>query len=116
MSQLQVTYEPTPISWVIPRDAHGVQRGIGTAQVTLTVNAVDASTGEQVSGVVTSVLAPDPDGLIDDFNDLNFSTNRPQAVTLYQTVSHEVASHPVYDYPRVQVTVCGYDHDLFILR
>src|SRR5262245_40639517 len=95
---LQVAYEPSPIPWVIPRDSNGRQRGPGTARITLTVSAIDETTGALVAGIVTSITGPDPDNLIDDPNDLNFTTNRPQMIRLFQVTSHEVAHghQPLY--------------------
>jgi len=115
MAQLQVAYDPNPIPWVIPRAPGGKQRGPGTARITLTVSATDANSGASVAGIVASNPLPDPAGLIDDPNDLNFTTNRPQAITLLQVTSHEVpAGHPpLYLSPGVQVTACGYD-DAFL--
>jgi hypothetical protein len=117
MAQLKVAYEPIPIPWVIPRDSNGRQRGPGRAHITLTVSAIDENTSAPVAGIVTSFTGPDPDNLIDDPNDLNFTTNRPQMITLLQVTSHEVppGHPPLYLSPGVQVAACGYDNALLEL-
>lgn len=115
MPQLQVAYEPNPIPWIIPRAHDGSQRGPGSASVTLTVSAVDANSGASVAGMVNSITIPDPAGLIDDPNNLNFPTNTPQSITLWQVTSHEVPpeTEPLYLPPGVQVTASGYE-DAFL--
>lgn len=112
MAKPEVDYDPNPIPWVIPRHADRTQRGPGTAGITLTVTARDANTHAPVPGMVTSIHAPDPDGLIDDPNDLSFTTNRPNIITLTQVTSHEVphGHRPLYLAPAVRVTARGYDN------
>jgi hypothetical protein len=109
--RLQVDYDPRPIPWKIPRDVHGKQSGPGTADITLTVTALDSDTGAPVPGIAASFQLPDPGGLIDDPNHLNFTTNEPHAVALMQVTSHEVpVGHPpLYFTPSVKVTAGDYD-------
>jgi hypothetical protein len=109
MSELQVTYEPNPIPWIIHHNHLGQQTGPGKAEVTLTVSAVDASTGEPVAGNV--VYNPSSDSTIDDPNYLSMQTNTPQQVRLSQLTSHEVPEGQplLYFSPEVQVVVDGYE-------
>ncbi len=111
MSELQVAYEPHPIPWIIHRDHLGKPTGPGSAEVTLTVSAVDADSGEPVAGSVTIDPSSDPLGLTDDPNYLNLQTNTPQLVRLRQVTSHEGPTDqlPLYLSPEVQVTADGYE-------
>ena len=55
------------------------------SHVALTVRAVDENIGAPVGRIVTSFTTPGLVGnLIDGPNDLNFTTNRPQSITLTQ--------------------------------
>jgi hypothetical protein len=116
MPELKVAYEPNPIPWVIHQNHQGKQTEPGRAEVTLTVFAVDADSGEPVAGDVTSNTV-DPLGLIDDPNVLSFQTNTPQVVTLLQVTSREVPPHhpPLFISPGVQVTADGYERAFLLL-
>jgi hypothetical protein len=111
MPELQVTYEPRPIPWMIHRDHLGKQTRPGSAEVTLTVSAVDANSGAAVSGSVVSNPSSDPLGLTDDPNALNLQTNTPQQVRLLQVTSDEVppGQPPLYLAPSVQISADGYE-------
>jgi hypothetical protein len=115
MPELQVAYEPHPIPWIIHRDHLGKQTGPGRAEVTLTVSAVDANSGEPVAGSVVNNPSSDPLGLTNDPNDVNLPTNTPQQVRLQQVTSHEVppGQPPLYLSPSVQITAEGYE-DAFL--
>ena len=109
MSALQVSYEPNPIPWIIHHDSHGKQTKPGSAHVTLTVYAVDADTGKPVVGVVNS---SNSDPFIDDPNGLNFKTNTPQSITLYETTNRSESSdpdQPLHGRPEALVTAEGYE-------
>jgi hypothetical protein len=115
MPQLQVTYDPQPIPWIVPHNFDGKQTGPGHAKVTLTVIAVDANSGAAVAAMVNSIPNPQPD-LIEDPNDLSLLSNTPQLTALVQMTSFEIPPDPIYLPPGVKVTADGYDDAFLVLE
>jgi len=114
LKQLIVSYEPHPIPW--DRPAHHTtpyvwQQEPLKAFVELTVFAVDQETLLPVDATLTSAFNPD---FRDDPNFLNFPTNVPQTLVLFQVTSHEGPfGSNLYFSPDVEVNAPGYD--VFVL-
>jgi hypothetical protein len=114
LKQLIVRYEPKPIPWITPAHLLGhemKQQEPMHANVVLTVRAVDEETLLPVDATVTSAFNPD---FRDDPNFLNFPTNVPQTLVLFQVTSHEGPfGSNLYFSPDVEVNAPGYD--VFVL-
>ena|SRR6266480_1569081 len=109
LKQLIVRYEPNPIPW--SRPDHHKQQGPMHANVVLTVHAVDEETLLPVDARVTSFSNP---AFVDDPNFLDFPTNIPQTLDLFQATSHEGPfGSNLYLSPDVQVNAPGYE--VFVL-
>ncbi len=113
LKQLIVSYEPNPIPWSTPGH-HLKQQGPMHADVVLTVHAVDEETLQPVDATVTSFSDP---AFVDDPNFLNFPTNVPQTLVLFQASSHEGPLGSIlYFAPDVQVSAPGYDDFVLTLN
>ena len=115
MAGLQVSHDPNPIPWHIPREAGEGQTGPGRAEVHLLVYTVDTDSGQPIAGVFNLV-----DPISGDVSAATYQTNTPHQLLLFQVKDtldppDPITHQSLYLSPSVLVKAEGYDEISFDL-